>query len=170
MTGVLTPTGHLWPSTYPIRVRSAGQTPRQGTSMVSGAGQLCEAPRKGCGLSEARLVQPRQSDLRRIHIPAVKDALRSVHRQVYHCPVSVQFDEPAAGDGPQKTGAAGIVEGPLRRTTEQSHRVPAQSGGTLGPVFRGPQEFVAVFDELAPTVPRHHVQGNEIFAGSTFRR
>jgi Histidine kinase-, DNA gyrase B-, and HSP90-like ATPase len=27
-----------------------------------------------------------------------------------------------------------------------------QSGGTLGPVFRGPQEFVAVFNELAPTV------------------
>jgi hypothetical protein len=60
----------------------------------------------------------------------------------------------AAGDGPQKTGAAGIVEGPLRRTTEQSHRIPAQSGGTLDPVFRGPQEFIAVFNELAPTVPR----------------
>jgi hypothetical protein len=89
------------------------QTRRQGTPM--GAGQLCEAPREGCGLPEARLLQPRQSDLRRIHIPAVKDALRSVHRQVYHCPVSVQFDEPAAVDRLQKTGAAGIVEGPLRR-------------------------------------------------------
>jgi hypothetical protein len=95
----------------------AGQPPRQGTPMVSGAGQLCAAP---CGLPEARLLQPRQSDLRRIHIPAVKDTLRSVHRQVYHCPVSVQFDEPAAGDGPQKTGAAGIVEGPLRRASQPS--------------------------------------------------
>jgi hypothetical protein len=67
--------------------------------MVSGAGQLCEPlPRKRCGLPEARLLQPRQSDLRRIHIPAVEDTLRSVHRQFYHCPVSVQFDEPPAGD------------------------------------------------------------------------
>jgi hypothetical protein len=66
------------------------QTPRQGTPMVSGAGQLCEAPREGCGLPEARLLQPRQSDLCRIHIPAVKDALRSVHRQVYHRPVSLR--------------------------------------------------------------------------------
>ena len=31
--------------------------------MVSGAGQLCEAPREGCGLPEARLLDPRQSDL-----------------------------------------------------------------------------------------------------------
>jgi hypothetical protein len=36
----------------------AGQTPRQGTPMVSGAGQPCEAPREGCGLPEARLLQP----------------------------------------------------------------------------------------------------------------
>ena len=91
--------------------------------MVSGAGHLCEAPHEGCGLPEARLLHPRQSDLGWIYIPAVKDALRSVHRQVYHCPVSAQFDEPAAVDRPQKTGAAGIVEGPLGRTTEQSHRV-----------------------------------------------
>jgi hypothetical protein len=63
----------------------------------------------------------------------------------------VQFDEPAAVDGPQKTGAAEIVERPFGRTTEQSHRVPAQSGGTLGPVFGEPQEFIAVFNELAPT-------------------
>jgi hypothetical protein len=47
-----------------------------------------------------------------------------------------------------------ISQGPLGRTTEQSHRVPAQSGGTLGPVFGGPQEFIAVFNELAPTVSR----------------
>src|ERR1700730_9717166 len=105
-------------SPYLYSTPIAEQTLRQGTPMASGAGQLCEAPREGCGLPEARLLQPRQSDLRRIHIPAVKDALRSVHRQVYHCPVSVQFDESAAGDGPQQTGATEIVEGPLGRTTE----------------------------------------------------
>jgi hypothetical protein len=48
-----------------------------------------------------------------------------------------------------------ISQGPLGRTTEQSHRAPAQSGGTLGPLFGGPQEFIAVFNELAPTVPRN---------------
>jgi hypothetical protein len=81
---------------------------------------------------------------------------------VDHCPVSVQLDEPAAVDGPQEAGAAGIVEGPFGRTTEQSHRVPAQSGGTLGPVFGGAQEVFAVGYELLPTVPRDVI-------GRTFR-
>ena len=96
------PFGSSMASTYLYSAPITGQIPRRGTPMISGAGQLCEAPREGCGLPEARLLQPRQSDLRRIHIPAAKDALRSVHRHVYHCPVSVQFDKSAAGDGPTK--------------------------------------------------------------------
>jgi hypothetical protein len=84
--------------------------------MVSGAGQLCEATREGRGLPEARLLQPRQSDLRRIHIPAVKDALRSVHRQVYHCPVSVQFDEPEPTSAVQNFCSAKLtICAPYRR-------------------------------------------------------
>src|ERR1700730_15759672 len=50
---------------------------------------------------------------------------RSVRSQFDDCPISMQFKQSSAVDGPQQTGATGIVERPLGRTTEQSHRVPA---------------------------------------------
>jgi hypothetical protein len=112
-------------------------------------------PRKRCGLPRASLQEPGQSDLRRIHIPAGKNALPCVERDVDHCPITMQLEKPAAVDGPQEAGVAGMVERPFGRTTEQSHGIPAESGGTLGPVFRRVQEALTVFNELAPTVPRN---------------
>src|SRR6202048_3144311 len=110
--------------------------------------------KRGGPPSRASLQGPGQSDLRRIHIPAGKNALPCLEGDIYHCPITVQLEKPAAVDGPQKASATGIVEGPLGRATEQSHRIPAQFSGALGPVFRGPQEFFAVVHELSPTVPR----------------
>jgi Bacterial conjugation TrbI-like protein len=53
-----------------------------------------------CGRPRARLLGPGQSDFGRIYIPSGKDALGSMHWNVDHCPVAMQFDEPAAVDGP----------------------------------------------------------------------
>ena len=76
MTGVLTSTGHLWPSTYPIRVRSRGRPLGKGHLWSRGPASFARAlPRKNCGLPEARLLHPRQSDLRRIHIPVFAKVL-----------------------------------------------------------------------------------------------
>ena len=66
--------------------------------MASGNRQLCEAPalpRKCCGLP-----RPGQSDFGRIDISTVKGALRSMHWNVDHCPIAMQFKKPAAVDGP----------------------------------------------------------------------
>src|ERR1700730_5672978 len=83
---------------------------------------LC-LPRAETNESGLQLLGPGQSDFGRIDISTVKDALGSMHWDVDDCPVSMHLDEPAAVDGPYQTGAAGIVERPLGRTTEQPLRV-----------------------------------------------
>jgi hypothetical protein len=49
MTGVLTPYGTSMAEHLPHLGLIAGQTPRQGTPMISGAGQLCEARARAAG-------------------------------------------------------------------------------------------------------------------------
>ena len=103
MTGVMTPSGHLWRARYPIRVQSAAQTLGQGhlwprcRRTASFARALPPTRR---GLSRASLLGPGQNDFGRIDISTVKDALRPVHWQVYHCPFAMQLEKPAAVDGP----------------------------------------------------------------------
>jgi hypothetical protein len=53
---------------------------------------------------------PGQADFARINISTVKDALRSIHWEVYHCPLSIQLDNFAAIDGPDKPGATEVHE------------------------------------------------------------
>jgi hypothetical protein len=65
--------------------------------MASGGRQLCETP---CPPKRCGLPRPGQSDFGRIDISTVKDALGSVHWEIDHCPVAMQFKKPAAVDGP----------------------------------------------------------------------
>jgi hypothetical protein len=44
---------------------------------------------------------PRQGDIGTIETPTVKNATGSVHREFNGCPVSMEFDQSAAIDGPQ---------------------------------------------------------------------
>src|ERR1700739_3352268 len=92
-------------------------------------------------------------DLPHVDIATVEDTLGPVHWDVDNCPVAMELNEPAAVECPQEARAAGIVEGPLGRTTEQAHRIPAQLGRAPGPV-RG-HKALAVIYKQAPAVPRN---------------
>src|ERR1700746_2455940 len=96
-------------------------------------GHLCRGPPRRLRLGRFSLrnrptsvpLAPRQGNLRHVDIATVEDTLGSVHWDVDNCPVAMELNEPAALEGPQEARAAGIVEGPPGRTTEQAHRIPA---------------------------------------------
>ena len=90
---------------------------------------------------------PRQGDLRLVDIATVKNTLGPVHGDVDNCPVAVELNEPAAVECPQEARAAGIVEGPLGRTTEQTHS--AQNVDLAGKRFELLREIVPGLRRLA---------------------
>jgi len=65
----------------------------------------------------------------------------------------MQLYEFAASDGPEETSATEMHQWVIAMATEQSPRIPAKFGGTLGPVFGRVQEVMAIAHELIPTVP-----------------
>jgi hypothetical protein len=77
-------------------------------------------------------------------LATVEDTLGSVHWDVDNCPVAMELNEPAAVEGHKRPALPEIVEGPLGRTPEQAHGVPAQLGRAPGrqappmPAFPGP--------------------------------
>src|SRR5258708_12340744 len=105
-------------SPYLYSTPIVGQTFRQGHLWPRGTASFARPlPPKGRGRPRASLLGPRQSDLRRIHFSAVKDALRSVHWQVYPCPVSVQFADPPPPPTPPHPPRAPLIHAPPRRAT-----------------------------------------------------
>jgi hypothetical protein len=78
---------------------------------------------------------PRQREVRSVETPAVKDASRSVHREFDNGLISMELQESAAVDDPQKTGSTEVLEGAFAPAAKQRHGLPAQPGGALGPVF-----------------------------------
>jgi hypothetical protein len=65
----------------------------------------------------------------------------------------MEFYEFAAIDGPEETSAPEMHQRIIAMATEQSPRIPAKFGGTLGPVFGRVQEVMAIAHELMPSVP-----------------
>jgi hypothetical protein len=64
-------------------------------------------------------LDPWQRDLPSVDPPTFKDVPRSVRSQFDDCPISMQFKQSAAVDGPQQTGAAPVLAGPRFITTAQ---------------------------------------------------
>src|ERR1700730_15421931 len=62
-------------------------------------------------------LDPWQRDLPSVDAPTFKDMPRSVRSQFDACPISMQFKQSAAVDGPQQTGATGRVEKAANRST-----------------------------------------------------
>src|SRR6266481_5964214 len=63
---------------------------------------------------------PWQGDFPRGNVPTVEDALRSVHRKLDDCPISMEFYEFAAIDGPEETSATEMHQRIIAMATEQS--------------------------------------------------
>jgi hypothetical protein len=100
--GPCPPAGHLWRAATPFgvhpgRLFAKGHLWALGTAGFARARALSP---KCCELPRASLPGPGQSGFGRIDISAVKGALRSMHWNVDHCPVAMQFQKPAAVDGP----------------------------------------------------------------------
>ena len=72
----------------------------------------------------------------------------------YLGPVSVEPDDAATVDEPQKASAAQIHQGIGSVAAEQRKSIPPQLGGALSPVLGRKDELVAVGDELIPSVGR----------------
>jgi hypothetical protein len=72
----------------------------------------------------------------------------------YLGPVSVEPDDAATVDEPQKASAAQIHQGIGSVAAEQRKSIPPQVGGALRPAFGRNDEAVAVGDDLAPSVWR----------------
>ena len=68
---------------------------------------------------------PWQGDFPRGNVPTVIDALRSIHWKLDDRPISMEFYEFAAIDGPEETSATEMHQRIIAMATEQSPRIPA---------------------------------------------
>ena len=77
---------------------------------------------------------PWQGDFPRGNVPTVKDALRSIHWKLDDRPISMEFYEFAAIDGPEETSATEMHQWVIAMATEQSPRSvePASNTGAQG--------------------------------------
>src|SRR5712675_1232861 len=69
-------------------------------------------------------------------------------------PVALHGGDLAAGDAPQQTGAAQVVQRTRWMTSEQGQPIPAEIGGTLSPAA-AMYELVEVIQKNAPPMLRH---------------
>ena len=77
---------------------------------------------------------------------------RSVRRALDDSPVSMQFDELAAVDGPQKSGAGQVFKRANSSTAKQCKSVPIEHCSSLDPLLLGEQKSLAVVDKYPPSV------------------
>src|SRR6266404_2170488 len=146
--------GHQWLWGIPIARGLRDEVRREDQGIVGDASAVTP---QGCHKSprvERSLCSiPWQGDFPSGNVPTVKDALRSIHWKLDDRPISMKLYEFAAIDGPEETSAPEMHQRIIAMATEQSPRIPAKFGGTLGPVFGRVQEAMAITHELIPTVP-----------------
>ena len=68
---------------------------------------------------------PWQGDFPAGNVPTVEDALRSVHRKLDDSPISMEFYEFAASDGPEEASPTEMHQRIIAMATEQGPRIPA---------------------------------------------